>query len=1193
MQEELIFHQALELAADRRAAYLDEACGEDAALRRRIDVLLRAHTNPGSFLASPPAAVGAGGTPDPSISERPGQQIGPYKLLQQIGEGGMGVVYMAEQLEPVQRRVALKIIKPGMDTRQVIARFEAERQALALMDHPNIAKVLDAGTTGTGAKSATRKVLHSVSHQASQEQAIPVNPASELGTLDMEVASEVELRTANLLAGRPYFVMELVRGVPITHYCDEHQLPLRRRLELFVTVCQAIQHAHQKGIIHRDIKPTNVLVAEYDEQAVAKIIDFGVAKAIGARLTEKTLFTEFGQLVGTLEYMSPEQAKLNQLDIDTRSDIYSLGVLLYELLTGTTPLNRKQLKDSSLLELLRIVREQDAPTLSNRLNTTKELPAIAAKRGLEPASLTKLLRGELDWIVTKALEKDRSRRYETAGSLALDVQRYLADETVEACPPSASYRFRKFARRNRAMLMTGVVVTFAVLLTVAGLGASTFLIARQQRTTTKALHAEILAKGDLQNALDRERDVLERERWNSYRQRIALAEREWSANNSSRLEALLQQCPEDLRGWEWRYLKRLRYSTLLPLRHESPVYMATFSLDGQYMATATKDGFVRLWGGKTFQVLQTWRAHEANATSLHFSPDSRYLASGGWDSAVKVWDIDQVLRGKVDSPLLRLEHSDRIRVWGVGFSPNGRRLASGGGRDEDGKGEVKVWNLESGQEDLSLSRFTGSVRCVQFSPNGRQFVTGSEKLVQFWDAQTGEEKLSLGTGDLRVAEVVYSPDGRRVAAGGGQLAIYPDPEVKVWDASTGEEQLSLRGHVGGLWSVAFSPDSKRLASAGLDQTIKLWDLKTGQEVLTLRGHLDHAMSIQFSPDGRQLVSASLDKTVRIWDATPLERVSNPECLTLLGHDGAVTDVEFHPTDGHSVVSAGTDGTVRIWDFWSGEPLDTLHVAPSDKRVSAAYSPDGRRLVAASQGFAQPVKVWNVATHKEICQFPSTFLTGDVSFSPDGQHVASAGYDFAVRVWDATTADEVRAFTDHTWPIFGVAFSPNGRHLASGSGDTTVRIWDWTTGERLPLLRPQHAGRVACVQFSRDGKLLASASWDRTVKVWDAVSWQLLYDLPHPSSPQCVAFDRDGPRLAWGSIDGTVTVWDGPDRDVHTLRGHTSWVQAVDFSADGKWIASASLDGTVKIWDAPPLPEAQDQELSKPEESSDLTRGEED
>jgi len=424
--EETIFSEAVRLPPEDQATFLENATKDDGALRHRIQTLLKGY-QAAEFLEN--AAPGCPGPDVPSVSlkEKTGDRIGRYKLLQQIGEGGCGIVYMAEQEEPVRRRVALKIIKLGMDTASVIARFEAERQALALMDHPHIAKVLDAGATDTG---------------------------------------------------RPYFVMELVRGIKITDYCDEKKLPTRERLALFVSVCQAVQHAHQKGIIHRDLKPSNILVTVNDGVAVPKVIDFGIAKATGGQqLTDKTLFTAFEQFIGTPAYMSPEQAIMTSLDVDTRSDIYALGVLLYELLTGRTPFDAERLLAAGLDEMRRTIRETEPDRPSTRLSTLPgaELSTTAQRRGLDAPKLVSELRGDLDWIVMKSLEKDRARRYETANGLAMDVQRHLNNEPVSACPPSTLYRLRKTVRRHRLVFAAGAIVVVAL---ATGLGLSTWMLKR-------------------------------------------------------------------------------------------------------------------------------------------------------------------------------------------------------------------------------------------------------------------------------------------------------------------------------------------------------------------------------------------------------------------------------------------------------------------------------------------------------------------------------------------------------------------------------------------------------------------------------------------------------------------------------------------------------------------------------------------
>ncbi|MHB8902166.1 MAG: bifunctional serine/threonine-protein kinase/formylglycine-generating enzyme family protein, partial [Thermoguttaceae bacterium] len=446
---ETVFAAALELPPAQRGAYLAEACGGDERLCERVERLLAAHDDAGRFLDVP--AMGPDSTVyAPPLTEKPGTVIGRYKLLEQVGEGGFGVVFMAEQEEPVRRKVALKIIKPGMDSKEVIARFEAEEQALALMDHPNIARVLDAGATDSG---------------------------------------------------RPYFVMELVRGKPITDYCDECDLPPEQRLELFVSVCHAVQHAHQKGIIHRDLKPSNVLVTLHDGEPVVKVIDFGVAKAINQRLTEKTLFTRFAQMVGTPLYMSPEQAEMSGLDVDTRTDIYSLGVLLYELLTGSTPFDRKRLLSAGYDEIRRIIREEEPVKPSTKISTQREVqPTGSSRRHIDRKRLSAMLRGDLDWIVMKALEKDRRRRYETAKDFASDIQHFLNHEAVEATPPSVVYRVRKFVRRHRVGVAATVMTGVFVLVIAAAAWKSQGDREQRELADLRASNAELQAEMDRANA---------------------------------------------------------------------------------------------------------------------------------------------------------------------------------------------------------------------------------------------------------------------------------------------------------------------------------------------------------------------------------------------------------------------------------------------------------------------------------------------------------------------------------------------------------------------------------------------------------------------------------------------------------------------------------------------------------------------
>ena len=1017
-----VFGRALELPDPAaRAAFLAEACGGNTALRAEVEGLLNALDRAGGFLkhvpavddgmgavpAVAPATATFGAEPVESTADYPGRDEqagavigGKYTLIELIDEGGMGSVWRAKQTEPVKRFVAVKLIKTGMDSRQVLARFEAERQALALMDHPNIAKVLDAGATPDG---------------------------------------------------RPFFVMELVKGVPITDHCDAGKLTPRERLELFVPVCQAIQHAHQKGVIHRDIKPSNVLIALCDDKPVVKVIDFGVAKATGAALTERTIDTGFGGVVGTPEYMSPEQATFNNLDIDTRSDVYALGVLLYELLAGSPPFARRELEKKGLLEMLRVVREEEPPRPSTKLSTNGALPTLSANRGTEPRKLTGLLRNELDWVVMKALEKDRARRYETATAFAADVQRYLCGEAVQAHPPSAGYRLKKFVRRNKGRVVAASSVLFALLGGIAGTTLG-LIEARQQEQEAKAQEREAQRQEQIAReesaekekaraaAADRvkERDAAlkaEAERADELKHRLGtsamiLANAAYDSRDLKLAAERLDAVPAEQRGWEWHYLKRQLRGGI-------------FTLD------------------------------VGSVTSVAFSPDGTRLVAGREDGTARVIDSRTgesllVLRGR--PPVWQLVKYPPFGVLSVAFSPDGTRIVTAGTSDGYSTGETIVWDARTGAELLELKGHTGAVVSASFSPDGQRIITGSnDGTAKVWDVRTGTPRLELAEFNLPVECAAMSADSRWIVTGGGQYEQLG--EATVWDAQAGLPKFALKGlkGIGPVRAVAISRDGTRIVTCGgtgggmnapretvpVDvkapsprSEVVVWDARTGQALFELKGLRDIVGSVSISLDGTRIVTAGFFE---------------------MGRGGS------------------TGSELKVWDATNGTllhdlapPVPHMPARLEERGGSVAFSQDGKRFVTGGLRHTKThgggeVKVWDAITGKVLVtvnRIDAPVL--GVAFSPDGTRIATASDDKTATVWDAATGAVLVELKGHTGSVNSVAFSPDGTRLVTGGNDRTVRVWDARTGTTLAELKSL-TDAVTSVSFSADGsQLLASA-----------------------------------------------------------------------------------------------------------------------
>jgi WD40 repeat protein len=1022
-----------------------------------------------------------------------------YEVLGVLGRGGMGVVYQARQTS-LRRLVALKmILAGGHASGEQRARFRTEAEAAARLQHPNVVQVHEVGEHG----------------------------------------------------GLPFFCLEFVGGGSLASRLDGTPWPPRQAAQLVETLARAVHAAHQKGIVHRDLKPANVLLTE---DGAPKITDFGLAKVLDATPG----LTGSGAVLGTPNYMAPEQAGRQPHAVGPATDVYALGAVLYELLTGRPPFKG----ETPLATVAQVMADEPVPP-----------------RRLQPG-----VPRDLETVCLKCLQKEPHKRYASALDLADDLRHFLVGEPIRARPVGALERLLKWGRRQPALATVTVVSVLLLLLGVS-------LVFWQWRRAEGALVELGEANRKERDQRELTQQALAVSQTRLYGSRIALAESEWHAGNLARVLRQLDLCaPEELRGWEWHYLWRLCHSDRLTLRgHTGVVRSVCFSPDGQRLASAAWDGTVKVWGLGAGPV-DTRTGARAPVTlkggtlfleCVAFSPDGKRLAVGGGDVPEPVRPGELTLWDATTGEKLSALAGHGREVLGVAFSKDGR-LASASADQT-----VKVWNPATGAVLLTLRGHTDAVTRVCFSPEGRRLASASrDGTVKVWDVPAGNSPppapLSLAGHTGVIFGLCFSPDGRHLASAGA------DHSVRVWDLTTGQGLL-LQGHAASVNGVAFGPDGSRLASVSHDRTLKLWDPATGQEILSVKGHTEYIDCVAFRPDGACLATGSGDYTVKLWDPATYQggRV-------LCHHPGAFHGLAVSADGGRAAGCAerGNDpqgrvvpGAVQVWDAATGAPLASL-AGHTGAALGVAFSPDSRRLASGGGGFEfiggkvrawGEVHVWDAPTgdaDPRKVTAPRFSLPGHtdrvnaVAFDPAGDRLASASWDRTVRVWDAHTGTEVLVLRGHTDTVWDVAFSPDGRRLASAARDQTARVWDLATGQEVLRLEG-HGASVNGVSFSPDGRSLATASADGTVKVWDAQSGRETATLAGHGRHVCgVAFSPDGRRLASASLDNQVKLWDwsAADREVLSLQGTCA---RLAFSPDGWRLFGAGLDGTIKVWDARP------------------------
>jgi WD40 repeat protein/predicted Ser/Thr protein kinase len=1099
---EALFEQAADLVPERRGAFLDEHCAGDADLRAAVEELLHFDAKAQyatDFLRSPAAGVRAA---LPLTAGAVPESFGRYRILRLHGEGGMGTVYEAEQDNP-RRTVALKVIRGGFVSAELLNRFSHEAQILGRLQHSGIAQVYEAGTGDDG---------------------------------------------------QPFFAMEFIHGMPLDEYARSGGLDAAARLNLLARVCDAVQHAHDKGVIHRDLKPGNILV---DASGQPKVLDFGVAHVTASDLLTTSSRTQTGELLGTLSYMSPEQLTAHPSGLDGRSDVYTLGVILFELLARRLPYYLDQLP---VHEVARLIEQQEPSRLG---------------------SIDALYRGDVEIIVAKALEKDKTRRYASAGDLASDIRRYLRGDAILARPASALYQLRKFTRRHMA-LVAGVSGVFAALL--VGTVVSILFALRA------AANAR-LADENARVANERERAAT----YQSYRARIAAAVAALAQHDVVDAARQLDATPEPLRDWEWQHLhNRLddstavfpaaagEYQCLVPDPKGIQIARLTFTslrltdLEGSELLTRSFRPEAKLMHRPP---LPTRRGLRIVARDVQSMADGRAFDPEKFTNLLKLLDdegrVQTVLKGSEGmEAVLTAISPNRARLgvmwmgskdwaltlydlnsgnlaaksaqdvgytWALVFSPDGTRIATGG---EDGS--TRLWDTSTGALIAQCRGHTRKVLSVAFHPDGRRLVTASsDGTVRQWDSTTGraiQSPYDRHTGEVMTA--VYSPDGLYVASGGADRAI------RLWEAASRHDLTALHGHTGYIRNLAFTADGRRLVSVSQlpslgyteygteDGTVRLWELGVQTGASVLRGHTNDVYPVAYSPDGQWIASGSWDKTLRLWDA------ATGEICAVLPHPGVLRTLAFSPDGSRLVSGCAQESSLQIWNVATGQ-LQKTFKGPGDLAVQAlAVSPDGARIAAGdSDGRAT---ITDAATGAVLHSFRMAVggVKKSLAYSPDGRLLAGTGEDRTqVDIWDTQTLRRMARFLGHTAIVYSVAFSGDGLLLASASGDRTVRVWEVAAAKCVAVLTG-HTDEVFTAEFHPDGNRLASAGRDRAIWVWDLATGQEMARLEgHTNFVFSLAFSPDGTSLVSGSGDGTVRIWDTElplrrlrvRRDAETLR----------------------------------------------------------